>query len=336
MDLSIIVPVYNVENYIRECIGSIFRQGLDESRFEVIIVNDGTEDHSMEVIQDIIDQHKNISVINQENLSLSVARNNGIAMAKGEYILMIDSDDLLIEHSLKPLLEKALETKADLAVADFIKKNNDEIANFDSIPQKEINYEIMTGEELFLKYLNPYHCHVWCTLYRTEFLTSENIRFYPSIRFQDVPFTHECYLKAKHCLRTNILLNIYREWSGASTANFTKEKAKDFCIALGLTWELISLDGLSAQIKEKINQNLYNLYTNLCYRIITILKSRKDAVEVLLFFNQHMGGIRFTNSIGQRIGDALRRISPYLYIFCLIIRWKNLRFFHHKNFVLGR
>ena len=81
MDLSIIVPVYNVEKYIRACIKSIYKQGLDEECFEVIIVNDGSTDRSMEVIQDIISQHANITVINQENLSLSVARNKGIAIA---------------------------------------------------------------------------------------------------------------------------------------------------------------------------------------------------------------------------------------------------------------
>ena len=119
MDLSIIVPVYNVEKYVRPCLESILRQGLDKSRYEIIIVNDGSTDHSMEAIADLIEEHPHISVINQENLSLSVARNNGIARAKGEYILMPDSDDLLIEGSLPILLDKALETKADLVVADF-------------------------------------------------------------------------------------------------------------------------------------------------------------------------------------------------------------------------
>ena len=88
MDLSIVVPVYNVEKYVRTCIESIFKQGLDEKCFEVIIVNDGSTDRSLEVITDIISQHSNIVVINQENQGLSVARNNGIAAAKGEYILM--------------------------------------------------------------------------------------------------------------------------------------------------------------------------------------------------------------------------------------------------------
>ena len=118
--LSIIVPVYNMERYIRPCIESIYRQNLDEAVFELIIVNDGTEDRSMEIIQNIVNQHSNITIINQENLSLSVARNNGLAKAKGEYVLMLDSDDLLIDNSLPFLLEKAVASKADLIVADFL------------------------------------------------------------------------------------------------------------------------------------------------------------------------------------------------------------------------
>ena len=121
IQLSIIVPVYNVEMYIRPCIESIFNQGLDEKYFEVIIVNDGTEDRSMEMIQDLIIFHKNIIVINQKNQGISIARNVGIAAANGEYILMPDSDDLLIENSLKPLLDIAIKTKADLVVADYLK-----------------------------------------------------------------------------------------------------------------------------------------------------------------------------------------------------------------------
>ena len=98
--LSIIFPVHNVEKYVRSSLESIFQQGLDEADFEINIVNDGSKDQSMDVIQDIINEHSNISVINQENLSFSVARNNGIAKAKGEYIIMQDSDDLPIDNSL--------------------------------------------------------------------------------------------------------------------------------------------------------------------------------------------------------------------------------------------
>ena len=82
--LSIIVPVYQVEKYIRACVESIFRQGLEEEQFDVILVNDGTRDESFERIADIIQQHKNISVIEQENQGLSAARNTGLEKATGD------------------------------------------------------------------------------------------------------------------------------------------------------------------------------------------------------------------------------------------------------------
>ena len=125
--ISIIVPIYNVENYVLLSLESIYKQGLDEESFEVILINDGSTDKSMEIIADFILHHKNIIVINQENQGLSVARNNGIAHARGEYILMPDSDDLLIENSLPTLLDLAIKNQADLVVADFIEMYDEQI-----------------------------------------------------------------------------------------------------------------------------------------------------------------------------------------------------------------
>ena len=143
IQLSIIVPIYNVEKYVRTCIESIYRQGLDENRFELIIVNDGTEDHSMEMIANIIQQHSNIIVIEQENQGLSVARNRGIECARGEFLLMVDSDDLLINFSIKPLLEKAITLKPDLIVAEYIQMNDKEIEKFlNTSPNKKETFNI--------------------------------------------------------------------------------------------------------------------------------------------------------------------------------------------------
>ena len=206
MDLSIIVPVYNVENYIRPCLESIFKQGLNDAVFEVIIVNDGSTDCSMEMIADIIKAHSNITVINQENQSLSVARNKGISVAKGEYILMPDSDDMLVENSLSPLLQKALETKVDLVVADFLGIEDEDIPHFSGVVQKEFSVQQKSGQQLFLEDLNPRHCYVWRTLYRREFFHENHISFIRGINLQDVPFTHRCYLNAHRCLKASWLL----------------------------------------------------------------------------------------------------------------------------------
>ena len=129
MKLSIIIPVYKVERYVRQTILSVINQ--DHSLFnqsEVIIVNDGTPDKSIEVIQDLIDEYSNIKLINQQNQGLSMARNNGLAVAEGDYVWFVDSDDWLAEYALNDLFHY-LDGKNDAVVIGAVEvwddKNND-------------------------------------------------------------------------------------------------------------------------------------------------------------------------------------------------------------------
>lgn len=317
MDLSIIIPVYNVERYIRSCIESIFKQGLNENRFEVIIVNDGTQDQSMDMISDIIKQHNNIFVINQENQGLSVARNNGISAAKGEYILMPDSDDLLIENSLHPLLEKALESQADLIVADFLSMTDEEIKNTNTslIQKKKCNYIEKTGEELFLQDLNPYQCYVWRTLFRRVFLISNNLTFVPGIYIQDMPFTHECYLKANKCIRASWLLNIYRKGHESATYSFNKKKTKDFCIAIAKTWELTQKEGLSINIQNKLREDVYTSFSTVIWIIVHKIEKASDRIAIINFLKQQAPDLWFKNGTKQILKSFLYRYQPHLFIF---------------------
>ena len=297
------------------CIESIYRQDLSENIFEVIIVNDGTEDRSMEVIEDIISEHDNISVIHQENLSLSVARNNGMAVAKGEYIIMPDSDDLLIDNSLSVLLELAIESKADLVVADFLEMTDEEIDKLHFVPQKALKIKEKTGEELFLQDLNPHQCYVWRTLYRREFLEKKRLRFIPGIRYQDVPFTHECYLRAKNCLRVTRLLNIYRKGHQSATYSFNVKKGKDLCIVIANTWKLKKIRGLTPAIQTKLSNDVFTSFSLLIYFMLYGIKNSKDRKEIFAFLRQEVPDLKFHNGRQQRITSCVYNISPTLYFF---------------------
>lgn len=323
MDLSIIIPVYNVEKYVRPCLESILRQGLDEKRYEIIMVNDGCTDHSMETIADIIEAHSNISVINQENLSLSVARNNGIAKAKGEYILMPDSDDLLIDNSLPVLLEKALETKADLVVADFLIINDKEIASTKDIPQVEPVFKEKSGEELFIEDLNPHQCYIWRTLFRKGFLNEHKISFVPGVCYQDVPFAHECYIKAKKCLRTHWLLNIYRtNRVDSASFSFTEKKAKDFCIVIAKTWELTHIEELSARGQAKLRNDIYISFSAFCYDVLHGIKNSSYRLQLLRHLKKEAPDLAFTNGTKEKILTFLFRNVPQLFFPFL---WCNVK-----------
>ena len=320
--LSIIVPVYNVERYIRPCMESIFRQGLNDDDYEVIIVNDGTQDRSMEVIQDIISQHNNVTVINQENQSLSVARNNGIAVAKGEYILMPDSDDLLIENSLGVLLEKALESKADLVVADFLEMTDEEIKRLGNVAQKYLKVKEKTGEQLFLEDLNPRQCYVWRTLYRRAFIQDNNLTFIPGVRYQDVPFTHECYLRAGKCLRVSRLLNVYRKGHESATYSFSKKKAHDLITVIAGTWKLRKMEGLSPVVLHKLGDDVFALFSLLIYFMLYGMKDGKERQDVFLDLRNTVPDLDFSNGKKQKVIWFLYKLSPQLY-FAIRLFLKN-------------
>ena len=328
--LSIIVPVYNVEKYIRPCFESIFKQGLDENDYEVIIVNDGSTDNSMQMIEGIIAQHNNITIINQENKGLSVARNNGIAVAKGEYILMPDSDDLLIDNSLKPLLEKAIEYKAELVVADFLKMNDEEIDRINACPpqQQEIKEIEMTGEQLYINEIIPNEFYVWRTLFKKDFIRQIN-KFIPGIYFQDIPFTHESYLKAKRCIRTNRILYIYRRWNQSVSApsSFKIKNAKDFCIAIAKSWEIRNIKGLSPAVLKKHMDYEFVSFQNLLYRTLFAIEGTDKKVKVLKLLKKMAPDMRFNNGIKQSITSIFYRKMPKLYIRMLLFQ---------KKFVWGK
>jgi glycosyltransferase involved in cell wall biosynthesis len=318
IQLSIIVPVYNVEKYVRPCMESIFRQGLDEDCFEVIIVNDGTNDHSMEVIQDLIEQHKNIIIINQENQGLSVARNVGMATAKGQYILMIDSDDLLIENSLKPLLELALESQTDVVIADFFEMTNAEInSTIIDLPNfADIKIEKKTGEQMFFDFLRIHNYTVWRSLYRNEFLRKHKITFYPGIYCQDKPFTHEIYLKAKTCIRASWPIYIYRRHPQGISYAMSEKLAKDCCKVIEIMWDMASNMDLSPKIREKMFDHTFNAFTVLSNRLIHDYKSINKSAEIIHYLNSIAPHLNFKHGIKQKIYTLLFKKSPLTYI-CL-------------------
>ncbi len=313
MDLSIIVPVYNVEKYIRQCIQSIFQQGLDDNSFEVVIVNDGTTDRSLEMVQDIIIQHNNIIIINQENHGLSVARNNGFAKAKGKYIMFVDSDDMLVSNSLCPLLEKAIEVNADLVVSDFIKIKNEETFKEPTLDPKFITFEEKNGEELFLE-LYTRQCYVWRTIYRKEFLIEEHISFVPNIYYEDVPFTHECYIKAKKCLKASWPLYIYRLRSGSITFSFSAQKAESFITATSKTWDLLSKNKLSSKSTYKLEEDVFILFQTIIYHTLHSIKDPKQRNHVIDLFNIKIPTLSFNHTFRQRITTFMLKNMPHTFI----------------------
>lgn len=322
MELSIIVPVYNVEKYVHACIESLYHQGLEEKCFEVIIVNDGTTDNSMRVIDDLIALHSNIIVINQENQGLSVARNNAMRIAQGKYILMPDSDDLIIDYSVKPLLDKALETGVDMIIADYLTMNDQEIeeSSFNLTTQKELTVEETTG----IKLLAPQLCRFyWRTLYRREFLVESGISFVPGIYSQDVPFTNECLLEAKRCLRTSWLLNVYRRGHDSVSSSFSIRKGKNRCIAIAKSWNLLNIPNLSEETRC-LQKDI--VFTEFQYLISSTtyghLSKKSEMFQIIDYLKEVAPNLCFTNGLKQKLYTFLFRNIPHTFIYSYYVLQK--------------
>lgn len=321
--LSIIIPVYNVEMFIRPCFESIFRQGLPEEAYEIIVVDDGTPDRSMERITDLLNQHHNITVISQKNQGLSMARNNGFDKATGDYVLFLDSDDLLVDGVLPLLLKKSLDSKADMVIADFTNlKSGDLIPDPIDLSQENIEWEEKTGREMFLVLDNLYKATVWHALYKREFLQAHHILFEPGIYYEDVPFTHECYLKAGKCLMTNLpIVHHLCDREGAITSHFTMKHAESLAKSIGKTWNLKNTEHLSLEEFQMLQRSVFIRF----YRIITWSVShlggseRRQAMRKLV---QEAPDLTFSESTLQKVITRIYKVSPSLLISLWAIKMK--------------
>ncbi|MEE6651397.1 glycosyltransferase [Limosilactobacillus pontis] len=191
--ISIIVPIYNVEKYIRTCIESILAQTY--RNVEVIIVNDGSTDQSLAVISDLICSHHNVKVINQKNQGVSVARNTGIDVATGKYITFVDPDDKIMPGFVSSLYQIADKTGADIVRGSF-RDFNGNIPK-DWVPDFNVpaNCGTIVLDQLLSSNISLV---VWSSIYRLDFINSNHIRFTPGIVvFEDGDFTIRAYMLAK-------------------------------------------------------------------------------------------------------------------------------------------
>ena len=153
LKLSIIVPVYNVEKYLERCLKSLCGLKIEN---EIIIINDGTKDGSLQIAERFRENHKNenIIIISQENQGLSEARNNGLKVAKGEYISFTDSDDFVDTENYEKFINETIKDKVDIGIGRYkkiIEKNHGNETELECVTEIR-NYdkgEIRTGKEYF-------------------------------------------------------------------------------------------------------------------------------------------------------------------------------------------
>jgi hypothetical protein len=258
--------------------------------------------------------HRNIKRVDQDNQGLSAARNTGMQYATGTYVLFVDSDDLLVEGSVAQLLKVAEVNSADLVVADFMKLSDEEISNYRPHYQEPMTFVCKTGSRLFLEDFNPSENYVWRTLYRREFLEDYHLRFIPGICYEDMPFTPECYLKAKIVVRAACPLYIYRMGHSSITSTMTPKKAMDLNKGIEHVWHLRGMDGISEEERQRLTDNLFVTFSFLLWCVShnrNVLNERKTIVSDL---RRRVPDLWFSNGIKQLLVSLLFRLMPNTYL----------------------
>lgn len=275
---SIIVPIYNVEKYIEQCLVSILEQSY--KNLEIILVNDGTKDNSMKVIEKYLSDSR-IKVINKENGGLSSARNTGLEVANGDYIAFVDSDDWVDIDNLIKLYEIARANDLDLIMGNVREYPSNKVL------QLEKYSGIKSGIELFEEMLRKkeYLETVWKCIYKKEFLQKNNLKFIQGLLHEDTPFMFECLVKAKRVKNENNIFYFYRKREGSITITKTVKNLYHILYGIRRILEVYK----EVPVKSKvINNYIINLYFSITRELKK--KDKKIFIEILKLKNFDLKG----------------------------------------------
>lgn len=322
MLLSIIVPIYNVERYLRKCVDSLLSQNLSTEEYEIILVDDGSPDRCGVICDEYASKHGNIRVIHKENDGLSAARNSGIGVARGKYIQFVDSDDYLESNVLRTLVEKMEADNLDVVRFNYRNVNEEYVEiHPNKDPQRFVDFsgEVCDGLTFLNERLGP-ACYVVQFMLKTELVMSVPL-FKEGIRFEDVEWTPRVLAASNRVASENIIVYNYLIRQGSITNAVTVEKKRKIADD---KIKLIEL--MKAQMEDKSDRRWYE------GMIAGMAISLLGAIS-MDFFNErrkYIGKLKglavFPLSDYQLNKGALRRrelinLSPELY--CILNRIKN-------------
>ena len=237
--ISVIVPVYNVDNYLRKCIDSLIVQTLKD--IEIILVNDGSTDESIDICEEYKLKDNRIKVIHKENGGLSDARNKGIDIAKGKYISFVDSDDWINPQMLEKLYILASKYEADIVQGDYIKAYDEDII-VNNMSENIIKYNAeQILDELYSGNYTK-NIVVWNKIYKRELFN--DIRFPKGKLHEDEFTTYKILHKANLIIDSNIPIYYYRQREGSIMNSDFNIKRLDLLEALKERKEYFIQNGL--------------------------------------------------------------------------------------------
>ena len=217
--VSVIVPAYNVDGYLIQCLGSLVKQTLKE--IEIIVVDDGSIDYTYDIAH-LFTRDRRIRVYSQKNAGPSAARNKCLEIAKGEYIAFVDADDWIDKDFIEKLYNAAKNSNSDIAAATIIRKR-----------EKSQKYRVHYTEEKIYKTLEekievckiPACCYIWNKLYKADFI--KNFKFKEGAFFEDVLWIPEVLKQANQLITVPDVNYYYRVNNNSIVKKLPSKKKQD-------------------------------------------------------------------------------------------------------------
>lgn len=281
MFFSVIVPVYNVEKYLRECVDSILSQTFED--FELILVNDGSKDSSGAICDEYAAKDNRVKVIHKENGGQSTARNVGVKAATGEYAVFLDSDDMLADNHFFEDVKNKSADNTDIVVFRYCKYYEDgrtdacgiNLADLDSSNKAEFLKELVRRDAFF--------CSCWSKCTRMSILKDNNIEFDTSLSCEDMDWYYNVVSKAENFEVIDKPYVYYRQRENSVTSSFKKKSITDYIYTIK-KWsnEFKSIENESE--KAVMLSSLAKLYCNLLISYSRHTKELKDCKKDIFSF----------------------------------------------------
>ncbi len=265
--ISIIIPVYNVESYLRRCIESV--QGQTYHNIDIILVDDGSTDSSGNICEEYAKRDLRIRVIHKENGGLSDARNVGIKSAFGDYIAFVDSDDYICEVYIQYLASIFFENEADIVLCGYFQGEEE------CFPKRTIRYRKILSfdsKDMLRQWHGKYkqiETMAWGKLYKKLLFVDNNIYFPKGYIFEDVYTTHLLVEKAKKIIITNEKLYYYYKRKGSIINTISEEKLKKSLCAQNQRLDFFSKSGFQEAyerlVVQRQKQYMLNYYLSVMH-----------------------------------------------------------------------
>lgn len=272
---SIIIPVYNAEAYLEECVKSCYNQDFDEADFEIILINDGSTDGSLALMDDLARKHGNIVCASQTNKGQGCARNRAIQMAQGKYLFFCDSDDKFIEHSLGKVTALMEEHSLEICCSTarvYDAEGNSRLGLLQPLPL----FVVYDGCDAILDGL--YFDSVCSKCFLRSFVQTNKLAFNESITHEDCLFNAEASPLAKRMMFTDICTYQYN-WNGNSTDRSRSRKK----VMRGLRSDVFIAKTLrqipcrlNARVKEQITDNYQKRGNSILASLFLQMQFRND------------------------------------------------------------